>query len=217
VFAPYLDRDDHMRVVANGVRLPEGERPAPVLSRTPARFVSVSNLHEGKGIDLVLDALALLDARGVRDWTYTVIGDGKERTSLAARARAHNLGDRVNFLGSRSHESVFETLLESDVFVLPSYREAFGIAYLEAMACGLPTIGVRGQGPEAFIEHGVSGYLIEPRSTAAIADCLREILADPERARRIGERARTRAQDFSWDAHANRLLGVYREAMSTIS
>lgn len=216
VFSAYLGRDDHMRVVPNGVQLPKGERRAPVLARMPVRFVSVSNLHEGKGIDLVLDALAILDARGVRDWTYTIIGDGIERSSLVARAQAHNLDDRVDFLGSKPHESVFETLLESDVFVLPSYREAFGISYLEAMACGLPAIGVRGQGPEAFIEHGLSGFLIEPHSAAAIADCLCEILADSGRARRIGERAQRRAQEFTWDAHADRLIEIYREAMSAL-
>ena len=214
VFVPYVGRGDHMRVVPNGVRPPIALRRTEVLSRAPLRLVSVSNLHEGKGIDLALDALALLDARGMRDWTYKVIGDGAERNSLVAQARARNLSDRVNFLGERPPRVVMETLLESDVFMLPSYREAFGIAYLEAMSCALPTIGVRGQGPEDFIEHGVTGLLIEPRSASAIADCLQRILADPEEARRIGERARIRAQAFDWDAHADRLMGVFNEALS---
>jgi glycosyltransferase involved in cell wall biosynthesis len=213
-FAPYVGRSDHVRVVHNGVQPPQRIRRTQVLTRTPARLVSVCNLHEGKGIDLVLDALKLMDALGTRDWTYRIVGDGRERAALAERALAHGLTDRVSFLGMQSHEKVIEILLDSDIFVLPSYREAFGIAYLEAMACGLPTIGVRGQGPEAFIEHGLSGFLVEPHSAKAVSDCLSELLARPESARRLGERARSRAQDFSWDAHANRLMEVYREAIS---
>jgi glycosyltransferase involved in cell wall biosynthesis len=212
-FAPYVGRSDHVRVVHNGVQLPTCIRRNQVLATTPARLVSVCNLHEGKGIDLVLDALKLLDALGTREWNYTVVGDGRERPALAARARAHGLTERVYFLGSQPREKVLGILLDSDVFVLPSYREAFGIAYLEAMACGLPAIGVRGQGPEAFIEHGLSGFLVEPRSATAVADCLGEILSHRDAARRIGESARSRAQAFSWDAHANALMEIYREAM----
>jgi glycosyltransferase involved in cell wall biosynthesis len=214
VFARYVGRSDHVRVVNNGVRLPNRIRRSQVLSATAMRLVSVSNLHEGKGIDLVLDALTLINRQGSREWTYTVIGDGAERGALIRKARTHGLSDRIKFLGALPHEAVLETLLDSDVFVLPSYREAFGIAYLEAMACGLPTIGVRGQGPEAFIEPGLSGFLVEPRSATAVADCLGGILARPEDARRIGERARSRAQDFGWDTHANHLMEIYREAVS---
>jgi glycosyltransferase involved in cell wall biosynthesis len=190
------------------------DRRRAVLAAPPYRLVSVSNLHEGKGIDITLEALAILDAQGKRDWTYTIVGDGAERRALAASADSLGLGDRVRFAGAQRHDAVFRTLMECDVFVLPSYREAFGIAYLEAMACGLPTIAVRGQGPGAFIEDGRTGFLVAPRSAEAVAACLAQIMSRPEAARAIGERARARAQEYTWDAHALRLLEVYSEAIS---
>ena len=215
-FAEYAGRGDHVRVVSNGVHLPSRGRSRGLFQGPVARLVSVSNLHEGKGIDVALNGLSLLNERGIGNWLFTVIGDGVERRSLEEQASALGIRDRVRFLGTRDREGVYAELLDSDVFVLPSYREAFGIAYLEAMACGLPTIGIRGQGPEAFIEHGVSGYLIEPQSPVSVADCLSAILSVPADAKDVAERARKRAQDFSWDAHGIRLRDVYSEAMRQV-
>lgn len=213
-FGAYAGRDDHIRVVPNGVRLPAGSRVRPLFQSPPLRLVSVANLVEGKGIDVALDALALLDSAGAQDWTYSVIGDGYERASLQDRTRSLGIADRVTFLGTRPPAFVFDCLQQSDVFVLPSYREAFGIAYLEAMACGMPAIGIEGQGPEAFIEHRRSGFLVAPKSARAVADCLLAIRARPDEAREIGLRAASSAKNFTWDAHASRLLEVYRETLA---
>jgi glycosyltransferase involved in cell wall biosynthesis len=70
------------------------------------------------------------------------------------------LDSKVELAGARPHEEIPQYLAAADVFILPSYREAFGIAYLEAMAAGLLVVGVRDQGPSAFIEHGISGLLV---------------------------------------------------------
>jgi len=211
VFGEYADRDDHIRIVPNGVQLPRRRRSTPILATNVIRVVSVSNLNEGKGVDITLDALALLDSRGIRNWSYTIVGDGPERPGLEARARKLAIADRAFFVGARAPDDVFETLLASDLFVLPSYREAFGIAYLEAMACGLVAIGVAGQGPETFIDDGETGFLVEPHSARAVADCIAQVIEHPPDARRVAERAAHHAQAFSWDAHARRLIDVYSE------
>jgi glycosyltransferase involved in cell wall biosynthesis len=212
-FKNYVGRSDHMRIVPNGVNLPAATREQPILSNTDRRLVSVSNLHEGKGIDITLDALALLESSGIRDWSYRVVGGGAEHASLAKRAAKLGLADKVHFLGALAPDMVFETLLNSDIFVLPSYREAFGIAYLEAMACGLVTIGAKSQGPEAFIDHSRTGYLVEPQSASALAECLGLIMSDPLSARRVGERAQAVAHSFDWESHARQLVRVYEEAI----
>jgi glycosyltransferase involved in cell wall biosynthesis len=211
-FAEYAGREDHVRIVPNGVRFPLQNRSRDLLGDPVVRLVSVSNLHEGKGIDVALSALSILIERGIGNWFFTVIGDGVERSRLEEQSRVLGIRDRVRFVGTRDREGVYAELLGSDVFVLPSYREAFGIAYLEAMACGLPTIGIRGQGPEAFIEHGISGYLVEPRSPLALADCLSEIISHPTQAKEVAQAAQKKATEFSWDAHGQRLRAVYDEA-----
>jgi len=213
-FETYAGHGDHIRIVANGVSLPTAARTRAVFASPPLRFVSVANLQEGKGLEIALEALSRLDQEGVRDWSFEVIGDGPGRASLREQSMRLQLEGRVAFVGAKPQDYVFRRLLDSDVFVLPSYREAFGIAYLEAMACGLPVIGVKGQGPAAFIENGVSGFLVAPNDAGAVADCLQSIVADPDQARAVGARAAQVAKNFGWESHAARLMGVYSEMLA---
>jgi len=98
-----------------------------------------------------------------------------------------------------------------DIFVLPSSPEGFGIVYLEAMAYGKPVIACQGEGISEIIEDGQTGLLVPPHDSAAVAAAIRALLADPERAARIGEAAREVASQYTWRRNAERLLGIYRE------
>jgi glycosyltransferase involved in cell wall biosynthesis len=212
-FSTLVGRDDHFRIVHNGVRFPTDLDRGPILRHSQSiRFITVSNLHEGKGVDVALRALALARDEGFELWDYTIVGDGAERGALVELSHSLGLAERVRFLGAHPYAKVFEFLSEADIFVLPSFREAFGISYLEAMAAGLVAIGVRGQGPEAFIEHGKSGFLVEPKSPRSLADCILGIVAQQEGARGIGAAGMKLVRNaFTWDAHATRLTEVYRE------
>jgi glycosyltransferase involved in cell wall biosynthesis len=215
-FGAMLGGDERFRVVPNGVRLSEAPAPKTLVDDgSPLELISVSDLVEGKGIDLNLEALAGLDKLGRTRWRYTVVGDGPDRSELQERAAMLGLGEKVRFVGRCRHDEVFAHLLRSDVFVLPSYREAFGIAYLEAMACGLLTIGVRGQGAEAFIRHGETGLLVAPKDAQALASCLRQVI---DRFGEMGAMAARGAaevrEQFTWERHAERLAGVFGELVA---
>lgn len=212
-FAPLAGRDDHFRVVPNGFHLPfPPDAPGSERAGSTLRIISVSNLHEGKGIDLSIDALALLDKSGVTDWSYVIVGGGRERGQLEARVNAHGLGDRISFRGPLSHDRAMALLREADLFLLPSYREAFGVAYLEAMAVGLLAIGVRGEGPEAFIRHGETGYLLPPRDVEAICSLLRSVVGNRKAAEGIAAAGREHVRrELTWDRHAEKLTAVYGE------
>jgi glycosyltransferase involved in cell wall biosynthesis len=133
---------------------------------------------------------------------------------LAGLAEGLGLAQQVTFAGSLPREKVFEMLARSDVFVLPSYREAFGIAWLEGMAAGLVTIAVRDEGPSAFIESGRNGFLVESRNPEELAILLRGIFESPEQMRIIGAAAKeTVRSSFTWDAHADKLLSCYSELL----
>ena len=214
-FAALAGWDDHFRVVPNGFFFPEVCRTETRFQQdAPLRIVSVSNLHEGKGIDLNLQALAGLNQYGLRDWHYMIVGGGRERDNLEAMVRDLGLGEQVVFLGLLPHDQVFSALTDADVFLLPSYREAFGIAYLEAMAAGLVTIGVQGQGPEAFIRDGETGYLVPPRDVQAITNLLYTIINDKNEAGRIADAGREHVrQNFTWERHAEKLTAVFTESM----
>jgi len=212
-FRELVGHDEHFRIVPNGFSLQTVERQSPALGiGRPLHFVSVSNLHEGKGIDLNLEALAQLTRNGMIDWTYTVIGDGYERNRLQRIARELGLNERVSFVGARPHDEIGHHLSAADVFILPSYREAFGIAYLEAMAAGLVVVGVRDQGPSAFIEHDVSGLLVPPQDAEALARQLAAVISDPVRFRGVAANAaRVAVEKFNWRNHAKSVVAVYAE------
>jgi len=82
------------------------------------------------------------------NFNYTVIGDGPMMNSLMESASRLGLNEHVHFMGRQNHDTVIEFMKKSDIFILPSYNEAFGVVYLEALACGCAVIGVRTQGCE---------------------------------------------------------------------
>jgi glycosyltransferase involved in cell wall biosynthesis len=213
-FGAIAGRDDHFRVVPNGFVIPERVTVRPAVPGPTLRWISVSNLHEGKGVDLTLQALARIRQGGTADWSYDIVGDGAERPSLEALTDALGLRDRVTFHGRMPHDEAMRVLSQADAFVLPSYREAFGIAYLEAMALGLLTIGVGGQGPAAFIAHGSTGLLLRPNDVDSLVQTMQFVLENRAEARRIAAAGQRLVRgEFTWAAHAHKLIAVYREAL----
>ncbi len=214
-FKDYIGSDRNFAVVANGVSPPLSMTDRPIFGNGPRRLVSVSNLHEGKGIDLTLRALARLNNEGLSDWTYRIIGEGQERSMLLGLTAELGLADRVKFVGPVRHAEIFDCLASAEVFVLPSYREAFGVAYLEAMAAGLVTIGVAGQGPSQFIRNAENGALVPPGDVDALVAVLRDILTgDRDRWRQIARAGQeTVRKSYTWDHHARRLSEIYDEVI----
>jgi glycosyltransferase involved in cell wall biosynthesis len=215
-FADLIGRTDHFRVVPNGFVLPSNVANPSVLERgRKLELISVSNLTEGKGIEVTIQALGQVWQRGLRAWTYTVVGDGPSKPQLRRLAQSLGIDTNVRFTGAVPHEHVYACLAAADVFVLPSYREAFGIAYLEAMAAGLLAIGVRGQGPGAFISDEVTGLLVAPRDPDDLGLRLTDILSDPTKFRGIAaEGSRKARSGYTWTRHAEILTGVYDEMLA---
>jgi len=209
-------RTDAIETVWNGVYPPNAMRNHPMPDVAPVELIAVANLQEGKGVDLLLDGLQRLFAQGVVNWRLRIIGDGPWRDLLQAKSAAGGLGDLVRFLGIRTNSQVFEELAQADVFVLPSYREAFGVVYLEAMSTGLLTIGVEGEGPSQFIEHDVNGLLVAPQSVESIVQTLCSIVQGPrERWRAIAAAGASHARNnCTWKSHAEKMTEVIEEAIA---
>lgn len=198
-------------VVANGAELLAEEPVTP--PRIPAErgvhVVSVSNLIALKGIDDNLHALHRLKATFSRtDWRYSIVGDGPERARLEALTTALGLDGQVRFLGRLPYTETMAVMASADIFSVPSWGEAFGIVYLEAMARGCPTIGCLDNGAADIITSGVDGFLVPPKDPQALAATFETLMADPELRRRIGEVARRTARGFTWDANVARLVAL---------
>ena len=204
---------EKIRVVPNGFDA-ELVATAPTSDRIPSasRFevLSVSNLVRGKGIDVNLRALALIRREGINA-RYTVVGTGPSRRELQRLADELGVTGSVRFLGRLEPAQVHRELEAGDVFSLPSSPEAFGVAYVEAMAHGKPIVGCTGEGPELFCRDGEHGFLVPPRDPAAVAAVWRR-LADVEVRLRLGASARARAfSEFTWQRSAASLEAVLSE------
>lgn len=129
---------------------------------------------------------------------------------LKAQVATLGLESRVHFLGRR--HDIGNVLQALDVFALPTHREAFGTAFVEAAAMGVPVIGTDVGGVPETMQAGVTGLLVPPRDPAALAAALESLLADPARRRRMGEAGRemVRGQGlFSADRAAQLVEAVY--------
>jgi glycosyltransferase involved in cell wall biosynthesis len=138
-----------------------------------------------------------------------VAGDGPRAAELRVLAASLGIADRVTFLGHR--EDVDALLHEADAFVLPSRSEAFPNSVVEAMAAGLPVVAAGVGGLLELIDSGRDGVLVAPDDPAALAAALDALIADPSRARAIGDAAHdTIARRYSFDRMVRAFEELYR-------
>jgi glycosyltransferase involved in cell wall biosynthesis len=213
-FTELVGSGGNFRIVPNGFDPPKISH-VPYTDDRLVRFISVSNLHQGKGIDIAIRAMAKARSQGLEAFNFTVVGDGFERESLERLVADLGLKDKVRFVGACPHGQVYDWLRQADVFVLPSFREAFGVAYLEAMAVGLLAIGVDGEGPSAFISDGKTGLLVPPCDSDRLAQRLIAIASNRDAMRKIAAAGQTHVlANWTWDQHAQRLVSLYADLTS---
>jgi N-acetyl-alpha-D-glucosaminyl L-malate synthase BshA len=203
-----------VRVIPNFVNLQEyhpGPGAAPgLLAPEGHKIVThVSNFREVKRVKDVVRVFARI--RRALPATLIMIGDGPERVDAEAEARDLGVASDVRFLGRI--DSVASLLQSSDLFVLPSQSESFGLAALEAMACGSPVVASRAGGLPEVVEDGVNGILEPPGSVEAMARRAIELLRDPERHAAWRAAAVAKAQEFSADRIVPMYEGLYRDML----
>jgi N-acetyl-alpha-D-glucosaminyl L-malate synthase BshA len=143
--------------------------------------------------------------------TLLMVGDGPEREDAEAEARSFDIAADVRFFGRL--DTVAEILQASDLFILPSQTESFGLAALEAMACGAVVIASRAGGLPEVIDDGVSGILEPPGSVEAMARRAVDLLRDPVAHQQMSHAAIARAREFSADRIVPRYEAIYAEAL----
>lgn len=177
--------------------------------RRVVKIVSVSNLVKLKGVDQNIRALGILaDRYSDLEFEYDIIGDGPEKSTCVELANDLGLGDRVHFLGRLSHEETMVGVANSDIFSLPSWGEAFGVVYLEAMAHGLPVIGCWSNGAADIFQNGEQGFLIPPHDLEALANCLEYLIRDGRLRAEMGSKGMFCAEKFSWDENVSKIINL---------
>jgi teichuronic acid biosynthesis glycosyltransferase TuaC len=186
---------------------PPGGGRGPVL-------VTVAHLVARKRHADVLRAMAVLSQRHPT-LRYEIVGDGPERVALEGLATRLGVADRVTFHGQLPPAEALERARRCTLFVMPSTEEAFGVAYVEAMAGGLPAIGCRGEpGPEEIAAAGDGFMLVPPGDIERLSQRIDELLSDAHRLREASQRARaTVAANFTWERCGEQTLAAYEHAL----
>lgn len=209
-------RPDSIRTIPNFVDLSKYARDAYPCHRSKLAvegekiITHISNFRAVKRVEDVVRVFARI-VKTVPS-RLLLVGDGPERGRVEQLARVEGVADRVWFLGKQ--ESVAELLACSDLFVLPSESEAFGLVALEAMACGVPVVATRVGGIPEVVADGSSGYLAAIGDVDTMAEAGVRLLCDPDAWQHASSAARADAERFSADLVVPRYEAFYEEILA---
>lgn len=171
--------------------------------------LSVGALIERKGHEYLLKAIRRLRTE-IRDIHCIIIGSGVLEKRLKSLVEKLSLNEIVELQGKRPHEEVLRTMSWCDVFVMPSWDEAFGTVYSEAMTFGRPVIGCEGEGIGEVIRNGVHGFLVKRRDDLSLSAALKKILCDGDLAAAMGREAKILSErELNYDAIASKITDIY--------
>lgn len=175
-------------------------------------IISVGNLIPIKGFKYLIDGIDMIVRDNIKVKLY-ILGRGKDEQDLKQQVKKLGLENIVYFVGYKPYDIVKKYMQNADIFILPSYFEAIGCVYLEAMASGLATIGVKGQGIDEIIIDGENGMLIEPQNVISIYEKLKLLVVDNKLRNQIAKSGINTANNFTWKESAKSLDKVYNEIL----
>ncbi|MBI5254422.1 glycosyltransferase family 4 protein [Candidatus Falkowbacteria bacterium] len=174
-------------------------------------MLTVSRLTEGKGFPHLLRLMPEL-LKSVPNLVWLVIGDGPKKQELFETTRKNNLQNVVRFIGASSHDEVKKYFYTADLFVLLTHpdegrEEGMGLVFLEASACGLPSVAGKSGGVGEAVYDGQTGVIVDIyRGDKSVISAIVGLLKDPVKLKAMGEQAKLRAQyDFKWEAQLAKL------------
>ena len=145
---------------------------------------------------------------------FVIVGEGPERASLETQTAQLKIQDKVIFAGGISNDEIDRYYADADLVVLPSLKEATSISALEAMSCGKPVVASDVGGLPYLVEDGVTGRLVAPSDSVALAGAIIELLDSPSRRSAMGREARARVlRELTWDHIARRTTEFYSRVL----
>ena len=207
--APYRGEGKISRIVPNGVDL---SLVPDKTENVPRTVISVGTLKARKCMDRTLEAFAHL-ADAYPDARLTIVGIGEMEAQLKSRIAELGLGSRVEMTGGLPHEQVIARMAKSDLFVLPSWGEGYGIVYIEAMAAGCISVGAVGEGIEDTITDGENGFLVPAGDVDEIERVMRNVFENRQAYDALRARGQRDAKQLTWARNAQTVEAIYFEAI----
>ncbi|TYS59920.1 glycosyltransferase family 4 protein [Sutcliffiella horikoshii] len=180
------------------------DKPAP---SKKMKLVFVGILDENKNIKTVIKTCEMLNSQGINT-SLEVFGSGPLEQECKDLTKSLDLQQKVTFHGYITDKKVIAATMEqSDIFVMPSFRETFGLVYIEAMSKGLPVIYSKGEGLDGMFEDGAVGYAVDPTSATKITDTIHTIMDNYES---ISSRCLKEAKPFNWNNIGGKYYELYK-------
>jgi glycosyltransferase involved in cell wall biosynthesis len=201
---------NRFRVVPNGINT-DLFYPLPEVVREKNRIIVTNSADIPlKGLVYLLEAVR--EVSRTHEVKLTVVGEPKKDSQILKRIRKLGIGSLITFTGRIDNGNFVRAYARATMAVIPSLYEGFGLPAGEAMACGVPVISTSGGAlPEVV---GDAGIVIPPADAAALAEAIRGLLDNPDRARALGEAGYRRVhQFFTWEKAAEATVEAYREAI----
>ena len=171
----------------------------------------VKRLDRVGGADLLIEAFNIFRSRYRGRSRLLVVGDGEERITLERQVEDLGIRSDVEFMGHVPHQKVAEELQKMSVAVFPSRREGFGVAALEAQACGVPVIVTNTGGLPEVVRDGESGFVVPEGDVVAIADRVLQYAFDRTMLLQMGAKARDFvSSEFSWSRCVDMMDSEYQ-------
>lgn len=201
-------------VIANGIDKSFLEQKAHQEDKKEIVILSVSHLIEQKGVQFNLKAVAQLVDK-YPNLKYQIVGDGSFRPEVERLINSLGITEHVELIGKVPRPFIKSYMDGCDIFSLPSWNEAFGIVYTEAMACGKPVIGCAGEGIEDFVTDRENGFLVKARNVEALIEILDQLIQDEGLRMETGKRARQVIdRQYTWEKNVKQLTDLYEKELN---
>lgn len=173
------------------------------------KLMFTGTLYPNKNLNTVLKVLKELNKDGNK-YTLDVAGDGPSKNKLINYVIQNNLSDEVFFHGHLSKSELQNVVANTDVFILPSIHETFGISYIEAMSKGLPIIYTENEGIDGFFKQGQVGYSVHPLN---VKDIVQKIKLIEQNYKQMSVESYKQSESFSWSKITQRYLDLYNDIL----
>ena len=199
-------------VIANSIEVDEVVPTSA--DHEPPVILFVGEMLERKGLVVLMDALDILEGRGVTDWELRIVGDnrpGLDPDKDAMSELITSRGRAAAMTGPLRREQVLEELAAADIYVFPTYTEGQPFTVIESLAAGVPIVASNIQAIWNMISDGENGALVEPGDAEGFADAIQTLLEDPELRRKVSESNRALAKRrFDRSVFRENLAELYR-------
>ncbi|MFW9778075.1 MAG: glycosyltransferase [Candidatus Heimdallarchaeota archaeon] len=193
--------------------IPWGVHNYAFKKESPSDFtvICVARFIKTKGIDILIESFAKLIKVDPRS-RLVLVGDGPEFETIRRLISKYRIQSRVELTGYLPNREAVKRISKSDVFALPSFVEAMGTVYFEAMSVGVPIIGVNGEGISQYIEHRANGILVSPHDAEDLFSELKFLWENPRIAKEIGEQGyKTFIKNrIDWQGNAQKHAAIYK-------